>query len=364
MFRLPHYVSVVIACFVVGSRCFSSTREAFFDAGIDRGLFQDQYIQGLVNRAPKRVPIPLIRAFIGRHFHEQGLWNPNVRSRGDDLLRRVMLFRVMGEQMGGKILSEIEKKKEENRVYTLALWLSCDCAYEYIDERGRHRGFFLDVAKAVCREAGRKCVYQVVTQSDCITHQNGDFPHAGKALLGKEVDMCLGWLKSSARRLSLGFTEPLARFEGKVLFVVKSGNPHNFDPNDITGKKIGFENGVTDKTCLLHAKDRIVGVDSIEPQQEVYKGSLEILLEELRHNRIDSFPVLDIRVIPHLSDEFEFIGDDIGCIVDDTVYAVKRKDNPLTWFDETLRAMKKSGKYYALCQHARHEHGPKGTIVC
>ncbi|XP_070542374.1 uncharacterized protein [Ptychodera flava] len=231
MFSLPYFVSLGIVCLAVGSQCFSSTSEALFDADIGRGLFPDQYIQGLVNRAP----IPVIRTFISRQFKEQGLWSHNVRSRGDDLLRRVMLFRVMGEQ----IVSEIEKKKEENQVYTLALWLSCDCAFEYIDESGRHRGFFLDLAKAVCREAGRKCVYQVVTQSECITHQSGDFPHAGKALLGKQVDMCLGWLKTSARKLSLGFTEPLARFQGKVLFVVKAGNPHNFDPNDITGKTIG-----------------------------------------------------------------------------------------------------------------------------
>ncbi|XP_070553012.1 arginine-binding periplasmic protein-like [Ptychodera flava] len=272
-----------------------------------------------------------------------------------------MLFRVMGEQ----IVSEIEKKKEENQVYTLALWLSCDCAFEYIDESGRHRGFFLDLAKAVCREAGRKCVYQVVTQSECITHQSGDFPHAGKALLGKQVDMCLGWLKTSARKLSLGFTEPLARFQGKVLFVVKAGNPHNFDPNDITGKTIGFENGVfTDKTCLLHAKDRIVGVNSMHPHQEVYKENLDILLDDLRHDRIDSFLTLDIRVVSHLRDEFEFIGDDIGCILDDAVYSIKRKDSQLTWFDETLRAMRKSGKYHALCHQARQEHDHKGTIVC
>ncbi|XP_070543727.1 uncharacterized protein [Ptychodera flava] len=126
-----------------------------------------------------------------------------------------------------------------------------------------------------------------------------------------------------------------------------------------------FENGVfTDKTCLLHAKDRIVGVNSMHSHQEVYKENLDILLDDLRHDRIDSFLTLDIRVVSHLRDEFEFIGDDIGCILDDAVYSIKRKDSQLTWFDETLRAMRKSGKYHALCHQARQEHDHKGTIVC
>ncbi|XP_070569202.1 uncharacterized protein [Ptychodera flava] len=367
MFRLPYYVSVVVVCFVVAGQCFSSTSdpEALFGADIDRGLFQDQYIQGLVNRAPKRVPISVIRAFMGRRFLKQGFWNQKILSQGDDVLYRVMMFRMIGLQMGKKIVNEMEKKKEENRVYNLGMWLSCDCASEYIDDSGRYRGFFLDLAEGVCREAGKKCVYQVVTGSECITHQNGELPHAGKALLGKQVDICLGWFKTPARKLSLDYTEPLSRLQGKVVFVVKSANPNNFDPNDITGKTIGFEDGLlTDKACLLHAKGRITGVDTMQPQQEVYKETIELLFDDLRKDKIDSFLGLDSRVAPYLGEEFETIGDDIGCILEDALYGIKRKDNSLTWFDETLRAMRKSGKYHALCQQARHEHGHKGTFVC
>ncbi|XP_070543726.1 uncharacterized protein [Ptychodera flava] len=185
------------------------------------------------------------------------------------------------------------------------------------------------------------------------------------SLLGKQVDMCLGWFKTPARKLSLDYTEPLLRLQGKVLFVVKSGNSNNFDPSDITGKTIGFEDGVfTDKTCLLHAKDRIKGVDTMQPQQEVYKETIQILLDDLRNDRIDSLLAFDNRVAPYLHEEFETIGDDIGCIVEDGVYGIKRKDNSLTWFDETLTAMRKSGKYHALCHRARHEHGHKGMLVC
>ncbi|XP_070554587.1 uncharacterized protein [Ptychodera flava] len=155
-------------------------------------------------------------------------------------------------------------------------------------------------------------------------------------------------------------TTPRNLFETsrQSLIVVKSGNSNNFDPSDITGKTIGFEDGVfTDKTCLLHAKDRIKGVDTMQPQQEVYKETIQILLDDLRNDRIDSLLAFDNRVAPYLHEEFETIGDDIGCIVEDGVYGIKRKDNSLTWFDETLTAMRKSGKYHALCHRARHEHG-------
>ncbi|XP_070553013.1 uncharacterized protein [Ptychodera flava] len=112
------------------------------------------------------------------------------------------------------------------------------------DEDGIYRGFHADLITAVCREAGKKCVNQVVPKSACLTHRSGEIPHAGPALLGKQIDICLGWSKTSARTLSVDYTEPFVRFDSEVLFVVKSGNPNNFDPNDIRGKTID--------RCLSH----------------------------------------------------------------------------------------------------------------
>ncbi|XP_070569201.1 uncharacterized protein [Ptychodera flava] len=271
----------------------------------------------------------------------------------------------MGHQLGERILTEVEKKKEEERVYTIATYLGCDCQFEYIDEDGIYRGFHADLIKAVCREAGKKCVNQVVPKSACLTHRSGEIPHAGPALLGKQIDICLGWSKTSARTLSVDYTEPFVRFDSEVLFVVKSGNPNNFDPNDIRGKTIGFENALfTDKICLLHARDRIVGVDTMQPHQEVYRENFEALLDDIRNDKIDAFLTFTERIQPHLKDEFEFIGDDVGCVTERSLHGIKRKDNPHTWFDETLKAMKENGKYHALCHQGNIDHSHKGKINC
>ncbi|XP_070567202.1 uncharacterized protein [Ptychodera flava] len=276
-----------------------------------------------------------------------------------------MLFRLMGHQIGETILGELENKKEEERVYSIATDLLCDCPYIYEDEAGEYKEFFVDVVDAVCREAGKRCVLQVLPPNACMTHQSGEIPRASIALLGKWVDICVGWTKVPTRMLFVDYTESLKKINMKVLFVIKHGNPNNFDPNDITGKKIGFEDGIfTDKACLSHAKDRIVGVDTMQPQQEIKMDNYEQLLDALRHDEIDAFDTFDIRMAAHLKDEFQFIGDDIGCLVDNSLYGIKRKDNPLTWFDDSLAEMKRNGKYYATCHQSQLDHGHRGTLQC
>ncbi|XP_070542377.1 uncharacterized protein [Ptychodera flava] len=102
----------------------------------------------------------------------------------------------------------------------------------------------------------------------------------------------------------------------------------------------------------------------MQPYQEVYKENFKFLLDDVRHDRIDAFLTFPERITPHLKDEFEFIGDDVGCVTEKSVYGIKRKDNPLTWFDETLKAMKENGKYHALCHQGNIDHGHKGKIDC
>ncbi|XP_070542376.1 L-arginine-binding protein-like isoform X2 [Ptychodera flava] len=355
MVRLACIVYVTIVFFAFGGKCFDilEFNDKLFDNAIEmnRVLDPDSAFTSWIRMIMK---LPQFSKFLV----------PNGR-QSCTTENRLMPFSMMGHHFGEWMLNDLEKKKEEERVYTIATFLGCDCMYEYIDEDGIYRGFHVDLLNAVCREAGKKCVNQVVPQSACLTHRSGEIPHAGSAILGKQIDICLGWSKTSARTLSVDYTEPFVRFETEVLFVVKSGNPNNFDPNDIRGKKIGFEDGYfTDKICLLHARHRIVGVDTMQPHQEVYKDNFKILLEDVRHDRIDAFFAISGRIAPYLKDEFEFIGDDVGCVTEKSFHGIKRKDNPLTWFDETLKAMKENGKYHALCHQANIDHGHKGKIDC
>ncbi|XP_070569199.1 putative ABC transporter arginine-binding protein 2 isoform X1 [Ptychodera flava] len=357
MVRLAYIVYVTFVFFAFGGKCFDILE--FNDKLIDNAIEMNRVLD------PDSAFTSWIRMIMkSLQFSKRGLFDPKShRNQDEDLLRKLAFFRVMEQHMEKTILYEVEKEKE--RVYTIATYLGCDCPLEYIDEARISRGFDVDLINAVCTEAGRKCVHQDVPHNACLTHVGGKIPHAGTALLGKQIDMCLGWAKTPTRQLSVAYTAPYARYETEVLFVIKFGNPGDFDPNNVRGKTIGFEDGFfTDKACLVHARDRIEGIDSMQSEQEVYKDNYELLLDDLRHDKIDAFLTFKNHITQHLKDEFEFIGDDIGCVADISLHGIKRKDNPLTWFDDTLKAMKENGKYHALCHKGNIDHGHMGKILC
>ncbi|XP_070552329.1 uncharacterized protein [Ptychodera flava] len=321
MVSLAYIVYVTIVFFAFGGKCFDILE--FNDKLIDNAIEMNRVVD------PDSAFTSWIRMIMkSLQFSKRGLLDPKShRNQDEDLLRKLAFFRVMEQHMEKTILYEVEKEKE--RVYTIATYLGCDCPYEYIDEARIYRGFDVDLINA--------------------------------ALLGKQIDMCLGWAKTPTRQLSVAYTAPYARYETEVLFVIKSGNPGDFDPNNVKGFEDGF---FTDKACLVHARDRIEGIDSMQSEQEVYKDNYELLLDDLRHDKIDAFLTFKNHITQHLKGEFEFIGDDIGCVADISLHGIKRKDNPLTWFDDTLKAMKENGKYHALCHKGNIDHGHMGKILC
>ncbi|XP_070569191.1 uncharacterized protein [Ptychodera flava] len=116
-----------------------------------------------------RVHLPVIRAILSRYTDQQN----------DNTLRYLVLFRLLGEQLGKKIIEGALAMKEDSRVYKFGTYFNCDCALEYEGMNAAIVGFMPDLLHAVCEEAGKKCTYQYAPQDQCLSHKRGEITRAG-----------------------------------------------------------------------------------------------------------------------------------------------------------------------------------------
>ncbi|XP_077863413.1 arginine-binding extracellular protein ArtP-like [Saccoglossus kowalevskii] len=220
------------------------------------------------------------------------------------------------------------------------------------------KGFSLDLINAVCEEAGRNCEIQYDLDINCFAHDGRHFL-LGEGLISKQYDACMSWYKTKDRTHVAAFSEPYWKINNIYHLYVPSDNPNDFDPNNIAGKKIGFKNGWTGgHTCL----EDVGGADTMTHE---YVIQMKDLFNKLGKGELDAVFVLDGFAKYYLKNGFQKIGEGIKCAEPGIFHAVARKDNDVTdWFSETLREMKTNGKYYALCNKAKQDHGSKGPINC
>ncbi|XP_070569209.1 uncharacterized protein [Ptychodera flava] len=348
MDRFPCMILIGLAFFTYGAR--SQIGNDFWDGN-------GELLDG------KHGDVPL-RNIILQHFVQHRVSSPTVRSQRDQLLRQLMLFRLAGTRMGEYILRGLEKRREDERVYTFSVFDGCNCAIEYHGEDGTSKGFIYDFVDAVCEEAGKRCVVVYNPASQCYTHE-GEHPHAGLGIMGRNIDICMLWMKTAQRQMSVSFTQPILKFDKPAYFVVKVNNPRQFDPTNLTGKKIGFVDGlIGDTFCLAQSKDKYSGADSLKAENIVYSTDIAELFNTLRKEEVDAVFIMDISLRNFLNGEFERIGESTVCGNENTLHGMKRKDEKLAWFEDTLSEMKLNGKYHALCHRAKREHGHKGSLQC
>ncbi|XP_070544308.1 arginine-binding periplasmic protein-like [Ptychodera flava] len=307
----------------------------------------------------RHVPPPLLRAVF-----MQRLGAAEASQASDSPLRKLLLLRLVGKQMGEKLISEIKRRKEEARIYTFQTTLLCDCAMEYVDDDGKLAGFFIDLVHAVCEAAKKQCRIMYDASSNCYTHHVGEHSRIGPGLLGKNYDACLGWMETEERGHSVGFTDAFWDDGNEAHFYVKAGNPKGFDPDHVEGKSIGFVDGwVSDKSCLQHHYGQESVAASLKPHTE-YISDSDKLFEQLEDETLDSIFVIGA-IARHAEEHgFERVGGVIHCGTG-LYHAITRKDSHLPeWFDETLAEMKENGQYYSVCHKAVQLHGKKGEVKC
>jgi len=287
------------------------------------------------------------------------------------LVRAMVLFRLMGKRMGEKFLAEAKARKDSHKVYTFAVALACDCAFEYLDDDNNMQGFSIDLMKAVCKHAGKNCVGMYDTGSNCYTHVYGEHSRAGDGLMNHWYDGCLTWVRTSERMHSVAFTDAYGVAETKAHFYTKSGNPEGFDPAKVkeNGYQIGFLDGwLSDEHCLAqpHPDSTLEGIH-VEPKNTHYYKTRKELFEAVENKEIDAAFMLDLGADEAKKHGFDTLGGDgLICGLDNgSLHVMTRKDSHVPeWFNKSLKEMKESGEYYGLCAKGHVQHGAQGKFQC
>ncbi|XP_077863414.1 uncharacterized protein LOC144346749 [Saccoglossus kowalevskii] len=178
-----------------------------------------------------QTPPPIVRAMIAKRVME------NTDESGS-FLPKLLVFRKVAGEFGMKIIEGLRARKQSDRVYTFVISPLCDCALEYIDDKGEMKGFSVDLINAVCEEARRNCEILYDYDPKCFSHDGHHFL-LGEGLISKQYDVCMSWFKTKDRTHVAAFTEPYWKTKNEFHLFVPTDNPNDFDPTNIAGKKIG-----------------------------------------------------------------------------------------------------------------------------
>ncbi|XP_070539764.1 uncharacterized protein [Ptychodera flava] len=322
-----------------------------------------------------RVYVPVVRAMLSRYVSQhsdfENLLRPALQRR-EELVQSLLMFHEIAEMAGNAILGRLEEEADD-RIYTFLQDASCNCIWYYIDEHDHEvKGFFKDLILAVCKEAGKKCVFQYAPYNMCVNiGPSSDFEAAGIGILSGDFDGC-DVSKTSQIANAMLLSDTWMKHGGESRFFVPIGNPQNFNPNDINGKNIGFLKGwYSNQRCLIDSK--VKGAESLKWNQVHFFDFARELPDRFLENKIDA-AFLQLNLVKE--DELdkagmlggtppglEPIGDVIRC-TDGEKLAVRKDSRVLEWFNAALRRMKMSGKYAKLCREAQIEHGGKGWFEC
>ncbi|XP_070539769.1 uncharacterized protein [Ptychodera flava] len=213
--------------------------------------------QRLLAMMTGRVHVPVARAMMSRYVNQYGFGTflrpaiQNVRSRRDLALSMIM-FLHMAKTVGNTIIDRLQEEAD-SRIYTFADEAFSNSSWFYVDEQDHElKGFFTDVVLEVCKEANKKCVMQDVPYNMCLrTDPSSDLEAAGVGLLAGYFDGC-AFTKTIELVHTVKLSDKFMNYGGESRFFVPVGNPGNFDPNDISGKTIGFMKGwYSTRRCLV-----------------------------------------------------------------------------------------------------------------
>ncbi|XP_070562255.1 lysine/arginine/ornithine-binding periplasmic protein-like isoform X2 [Ptychodera flava] len=310
-----------------------------------------------------------------RHFDKNGFDRTllpifrGLRTR-EDLATMLLAFHHWRREMGKTIRDGLEGEKDD-KIYTFQVQEELNLTV-YHTHNHKTRGFFIDLLNEVCKEAGKKCTTVHDTFDKCHDVSIGENPDAaGVGLLARHFDGC-PMAVSSGITQAVAFTDLWLDFRGPARFFVPVGNPDNFDPNDITGKRIGLVRG-WDSNILCLKRNNIKGVQSYLPNKWFIIDVPSETSDRLKNEEIDAAFLLlwseygvdddQAGVIGGTPAGLEPIGDVLYCL--DGLGVGARKDSPIIeWFNAALSKLKKNGKFAELCRNAKLKYGAWGRTDC
>ncbi|XP_072019115.1 uncharacterized protein [Amphiura filiformis] len=209
----------------------------------------------------------------------------------------------------------------------------------YIDRKTRVlKGYLIDVINAVCQISGKNCA---LVDAEWLTCWNNSFPQQG--LLGRWFDACSLFGTSLERLRSYKFSAPLTPTAAPVLLTLP-GNPTNFDPNNLSGAKIGFlARWWSDRFCLLHSSDYDIADDQIFEY-----NSFDELLQALSNREVDAIFVSN--ELPFARDGSLYVAEELPPCLQGGDAMMMRKDSLFNeWWNPAFNKLVNSRTYREIC---------------
>ncbi len=244
-----------------------------------------------------------------------------------------------GACMGFK--KHVLAQETEEKVWTFSTNANRRPQY-YLDESGNVAGFGVDIVNAVCKNAGKKCQFQVDAFQQCVTNNEDGSFRPGNGLVEGKFDACPGYVISADREKLCAFTAPFLATSAH--FCVKEGNPANFDPTNLDGKKIThLEGAYTNEACLQQ-----LGMNGA--QFLIAKG-IDEAVENVKTGKADAIFSPRTR-IPGL----DAVPGSYNC--GEGVAVMVMPDSTLPeWWNPAFQQLVDSGEYADICEQSVSRHG-------
>ncbi|XP_070550732.1 uncharacterized protein [Ptychodera flava] len=306
-----------------------------------------------------RVPVSMSRVMLLRYFDKRGFHTPALPIlRGLHGREDLAMTLIMFNQMENALLDKVETVRDD-KVYLFQADPLLNISLFYL-ENTKTKGFFPDLLKEVCKDAGKKCKIVYDTYNRChMSDDRYDYEGAGQGLLAKHFDGCLLSVNSELAN-AVALSDRITNYNAPSRFFVPTGNPGNFNPNNITGRKIGFIHGWESNFRCLR-ENNVVGARLLGPHQ-IFSQDIYKLLNNVKTQQIDAaFVALapeygvddeDLRMLGVMPVDVEPVGDVLYC-GDGDALATRKDSRVIKWFNASLRRLKKSGKYAEYAE--RHE---------
>ncbi|XP_002733180.1 uncharacterized protein LOC100368875 [Saccoglossus kowalevskii] len=258
-------------------------------------------------------------------------------------------------------------KPEYNRTWLFSTSLTPEGEYEYTDEEGNIQGFLVDLMNEVCKEAGKECAIMYDDYNNCYTQSGSGRPKAGQGLLGNWYDGCFVYYKTTPRIPLFDFTDPFSKLNVISEFYVLIDSEGDFDPSDVSGKRIGFLSGwSTDEACIVR-DGRTKNMEQLEPSHKIYVADIYTLLDMLKKQEVDAIFVA-YTAVNEIEDQVKAVGPGLECTgvqgSSSEQIMLLRKGSPVRkWWNDAFKRIRENGKYYKMCSMIERKHGKPVTCI-
>jgi len=206
--------------------------------------------------------------------------------------------------------------------------------FNYMDEKGNLVGFDIDIAEALCKEAGYDCEFVVVEWDGLIP-----------ALMAKKIDCIIASMSiTEERKEKVDFTKKY--YQTPARFVAKKGAGIEISKEGLKGKTVGVQRATVSENFIRDNFGDVMDIKSYAKQEEanmdLVSGRVDLVFADqvvLLGGFIETEEGKDFEFIgPSYLDE-QWFGEGIGI-------AVRKGDDDLrTGFNKAIEDILANGTY-------------------